>query len=159
MFTVILYLLAVVLLLMSILKNRKKTRLALKKAWKAFENILPQFLTVILMIGISLAYLSPEQMSILIGEESGLMGTLGAAIIGSITLIPGFVSFPLAAKLFENGGGVVQITVFISTLMAVGVITLPVETQYLGRKVSIIRNLLAFCYCFIVAMTMGGILS
>jgi hypothetical protein len=76
-----------------------------------------------------------------------------------VTLIPGFVSFPLAAALYENGAGLMQIAVFVSALMAVGVVTLPVEIKYFGRKVSIIRNVLAFIYCFIVALLMGGILS
>ena len=159
MFTIVIYLLAASLLLVSFAKDRKKTTMALKKSWKAFENILPQFLAVILIIGISLAILSPDEISKFVGEQSGLPGMLGAAIIGSVTLIPGFVAFPLGASLFDNGGAIMQVTVFLSTLMAVGVVTLPVEIQYFGRKISIIRNTLAFLYCFVVAILMGLILS
>ena len=35
----------------------------LKKAWKSFENILPQFLSVLVIIGIMLAVLSTEVIS------------------------------------------------------------------------------------------------
>ena len=45
MFTYILYALAIVGLVLSFFKDRQKTRMALKKAWKSFENILPQLLT------------------------------------------------------------------------------------------------------------------
>ena len=55
MFTYILYGLAIVLLTVSVVKDRKKTLMALKKAWKAFENILPQFLAILLLIGLMLA--------------------------------------------------------------------------------------------------------
>ena len=77
--------------------------MALKKAWKAFENILPQFLTIILVIGMMLAILTPEQISSLLGKESGFTGVLIASLIGSITLVPAFVAFPLAADLLRSG--------------------------------------------------------
>ena len=72
-----------------------KTFMTLKKAGKSFENILPQFLSILVIIGIMLAVLSPEVISGLIGEKSGWWGMLMASIVGSITLIPGFIAFPL----------------------------------------------------------------
>ena len=159
MFTTALYLSAIVLLLISFIKNKKKTQMALKKSWKALENILPQFLSILLIIGITLAILSPQAINSLIGHQSGWIGMWVAALIGSVTLIPGFVAFPLTAALYETGAGLMQIAVFISTLMAVGVVTLPIEMKYFGRKVSIIRNGLAFIYCFVVAILMGGFLT
>ena len=159
MFNTALYLSATVLLFASLIKDVDKTRMALKKSVKALENIMPQFLSIILIIGITLALLSPNDINVLIGSQSGWIGTVTASIIGSVTLIPGFVAFPLTAALYENGAGLKQIAVFISTLMAVGIVTLPVEIRFFGRKVSIIRNTLAFIYCFIVALLMEGLLS
>ena len=66
--------------------------------------------------------------------------------------------FPLTAALYETGAGLMQIAVFISSLMAVGIVTLPVEIKYFGRKVSIVRNGLTFIYCFVVAILMRGVL-
>lgn len=159
MFTISLYVVAATLLLLSAIFNKSRTLVALKKSWKSFENILPQFLAVILIIGLTLAALSPESISELIGKQSGWLGMLGAAIVGSVTLVPGFVAFPLAAKLMGSGGGMMQVTVFISTLMAVGVVTLPLEMQYFGRKIPLIRNVMAFFYCFVVSIVLGGVLS
>ena len=42
--------------------------------------------------------------------------------------------------------------------MMVGIITIPVEIEYFGKKVTIIRNLLAFIFSFIVAGVMEVIL-
>jgi uncharacterized membrane protein YraQ (UPF0718 family) len=151
----IFYGLAIVLLILSFIKDKKKTKMALKKAWKAFENILPEFLVVILLVGVLLAVLNPETISKIIGSKSGWFGVILAAIIGSITLIPGFVAFPTAAILLENGAGYMQIAAFVSTLMMVGIITIPVEIKYFGRKISIIRNILAFFFSFIVALIIG----
>lgn len=57
---------------------------------------MPQFLSIILIIGVMLAILDPQIISKLIGQQSGYIGMIIAAIIGSVTLIHGFVTFPLA---------------------------------------------------------------
>jgi uncharacterized membrane protein YraQ (UPF0718 family) len=151
------YIAAAVLFIVSYRKDRQKTRMALKKAWKAFENILPQFLGVLVLTGIIIAALDAETISKIIGKDSGWLGTLGAAIVGSITLIPGFVAFPTAAILLQNGAGYLQIAVFVSTLMMVGVVTFPVERMYFGTKVTLIRNGLAFLFSFIVAAVIAWV--
>jgi uncharacterized membrane protein YraQ (UPF0718 family) len=150
--TYIFYGLALVFLVISFFKDKKKTLLALKKAWKSFENILPQFLVVLLAVGVLLAILDTNVISQVIGADSGWYGTILAALIGAITLIPPFVAFPTAAMLLEAGAGLMQIGAFVSSLMMVGVVTMPVEMKYFGRKLTLFRNLLAFGFSFVVAL-------
>jgi len=152
------YIIAGVALGISWFKSKEKTLLALKKAWKSFENILPQFLSILLIIGVVLSILNPSQISQLIGGESGWLGVLFASIIGSITLIPGFIAFPLAAALLKNGAGYMQIAAFISTLMMVGIVTIPLEIKFFGKKAAYLRNGLAFLFSLFVAFIMGLIL-
>ncbi len=147
----ILYGTTILLLVISYYKDKKKTKMAMKKAWKSFENILPEFLGVIMLVGVLLAVLNPQVISKIIGNDSGWVGVIIAAIVGSITLIPGFVAFPTAAMLLQNGAGYMQIGVFLSTLMMVGIVTMPVEIKYFGKKLTILRNLFAFIFSFIVA--------
>lgn len=153
----ILYIITILLLIISYYKDKRKTIMALKKAWKAFENILPEFLTVIMFVGVLLAVLNPEVISKIIGNNSGWFGVVIAAIVGAITLIPGFVAFPTAAMLLQNGAGYMQIGAFISTLMMVGVITMPVEIKYFGKKLTVLRNVFAFIFSFIVAYIIGKV--
>jgi len=155
LFTYILYALAAIGLAISFFRDRQKTKAALMKAWKAFENILPQLLTIFLVIGFALAIFPPETIRRLIGSESGLWGVLAAAVIGSVTLIPGFVAFPLAAALLKSGAGYMQLAAFISTLMMVGVITIPIERKTFGMKATLTRNAAAFVFSFLVAVVMG----
>lgn len=156
--TLILYGAALIALGISFQKSKTNTRAALKKAWKSFENILPQLLAILLVIGMMLSILTTEQITMLLGGESGWRGVMIAAVVGSITLIPGFVAFPLAAALITAGAGYMQIAAFISTLMMVGVITLPMEFKYFGKKAAILRNGLAFVFSLCVALVMGVIL-
>jgi uncharacterized membrane protein YraQ (UPF0718 family) len=158
MFTYILYGLAGAGLAISYYQDRAKTKIALNKAWKAFENILPQLLSILLMIGLALAILTPEMISALIGTKSGVWGLLAAALIGSVTLIPGFVAFPLAAALLNNGAGYMQIAAFVSTLMMVGIITLPLEMKTMGKRAAISRNVAAFVFSLIAAIVIGAVL-
>ncbi|MCR5564155.1 MAG: hypothetical protein K6F46_12490 [Desulfovibrio sp.] len=92
-----LYGITAILLLWSWRCDKKKSVAALKKGWKAFENLLPQFLPIILLIGLGLAVLEPSIISRILGKESGLTGMALAAVLGSIILMPGFIAFPLAA--------------------------------------------------------------
>lgn len=158
MFTVFLYLLAIGCLALSFAKSKEKTKKSLKKAVKSFENILPQFLSIILIIGIMLSVVDTATITKLFGDNSGMVGVMLFAIIGAITLIPGFVAFPLAAALLHSGAGVMQIAAFVSSLMMVGIVTLPLEVKVFGKKVAIVRNVSAFIFSICVAIVMGVIL-
>lgn len=158
-FTLATWVIALACLTLSWHRDRARTRQGLLKAWKAFENILPEFLGILLLIGLSLALLPPAAISSLIGAGSGFWGMLLTSVIGSVTLIPGFIAFPLARSLYLLGAGTRQLAVFISTLMMVGVVTAPVETKYFGRKATLTRNILAYCFSFLVALVVGAIAS
>jgi len=159
MFTIILYCVAGCLLALSFFKDRQKTKAALRKAWKSFENILPPLLTVLFIIGILLSILDAQTISNLLGAESGVIGLTLAAVLGSITLIPGFVAFPLAASLLRAGAGYGQITMFVTTLMMVGVVTLPLEIKYFGRKLALRRNGLALISAVMISLLIGGLIA
>jgi uncharacterized membrane protein YraQ (UPF0718 family) len=87
----------------------------------------------------------------LLGSDSGFLGVIGASLIGAITLIPGFVAFPLAAALLNSGAGYMQITAFVASLMMVGIVTLPLEIKTFGKKAAIIRNVSAYAFALVAA--------
>ena len=155
---IVLYVGTAVLLGVSYKESKQKTKQALKKAWKTFENILPQFLSILLLLGFILAVLDEATISRLLGKESGIMGMAIAAVIGSVTLVPGFIAFPLAASLLAAGAGYGQIAMFLTTLMMVGVVTIPLEITYFGKRLAIGRNVLGFIYAVISSFILGAIL-
>jgi len=157
-FTYSLYGVAAILLCISFVKDKKKTALSLKRAWKMFINVLPQFVAILLLVGLLLAAVTPETIQRVIGTESGFLGMLITSLFGSVALVPVLIAFPVAAELLKNGAGITQITVFISTLTMVGFITLPMEVKYLGRKVAVLRNALAYLFAFVTALIIGVIL-
>ncbi len=159
MFSTITYIIAGLALLWSFASDRKKTRQALRKAWKSFSNMLPDFSGILALIGLLLTVLSPGTISAIMGSQSGLIGMMLAAALGAVTLIPGFVAFPLAASLLSRGAGIPQVAVFVSTLMMVGVVTMPLERKHFGVKATYLRNGLSFAYSFLVALIMGVVVK
>ena len=153
------YFIAIIFLIISFIKSRQKTKKALIKAWNSFKNILPLLLGVILLIGLMLSILDTKLISRIIGEKSGPLGVLLASVVGSITLIPGFIAFPTAALLLAGGAGYIQIAAFVQTLMMVGIVTLPMEIKYFNRKVAILRNVISLVLSIGVAYSIGFILN
>ena len=152
-----LYLISFLALGVSVWFDRQKTVKALQKGSKALLNILPDFLAVILLIGISLAFISPEFISQYLGNNASLISYLGTSILGSVTLIPGLISFPLAKSLLDQGASVQHIGLFISTLMMVGIVTIPLEVKYFNKKITFYRNGIAFIASFVIAYILGVI--
>ena len=61
--------------------------------------------------------------------------------------------------LLKGGAGYMQIAAFISTLMMVGVVTLPAEISAFNGKVALLRNGLAYVFSLLVALIVGIVMS
>ncbi|MGM7682816.1 hypothetical protein ACSVDA_11750 [Cytobacillus sp. Hm23] len=150
----ILYVIAIILTSISYKKNKNKTKAALLKSWKMFRNIIPDVLSIMLFVGLSLTILTPSLISSIIGEKSGLLGIVYSTIIGSVSLIPSFVVFPLGSTLVQNGAGYPQVAALMSALMSVGIVTLPMEQRIFGRSFALYRNaasvLMSVMFSFII---------
>lgn len=159
MTTYILYTLAAVMCFISYSKNKEKTKDALIKACKSIENIMPQFLSIIVIVGLMLAFIDTNTISKLIGNESGFLGVLLSAITGSIVMVPTFVAFSTANTLLNSGAGYAQVAALVSTLTFVGIMTFTLESKYIGKRAAFYRNFIAFLFSFIVAYFIGVILG
>ena len=154
----LLYSLAIILISISFVKDRNKTKDALLKSWKMFRYLIPSMLSIMLFVGLSLSILTPSFISSIIGEKSGFIGIVYSAIIGSVALIPSFVVFPLGNALVQNGAGLPQVAALMSTLMSVGITTLPMEQKIFGRSFAYSRNasalLMSLIFSYIIWVVM-----
>jgi uncharacterized membrane protein YraQ (UPF0718 family) len=138
--------------------DKNKTVLGLKKGWRTLFNILHPFLNILILISIVLFFIPDSLIVNYLGTNSGWLGFGIAAIIGSITLIPGFISYPLAATLLKQGATYAVVAVFMTTLMMVGAVTLPLEIKYFGKKAAIFRNLFNFIAAIIIGILIGWLM-
>jgi uncharacterized membrane protein YraQ (UPF0718 family) len=137
------------------LLDRKKTMMGLKKGWKMFQNIAVPFVNILILVSLAFYAVPPSLIVRYLGPESGWAGQMIAAIVGSITLIPGFISYPIAAVLIAAGASYAIVATFMTTLMMVGVVTLPLEIRYFGAKVAILRNALNFIAAIVIGTCVG----
>jgi len=155
----ILYFAAAIYLVISLKKDKSKTKAALQQAWKMFRNVLPDLLAIMLFVGLTLSLLSPAFISTMIGDNSGLSGILYATILGSIALVPSFIVFPLGHTLVQNGAALPQVAVLMSTLMSVGLTTLSMEQKTFGRSFAYARNASALMMSLLFALIVWVVLT
>ncbi|SPF36711.1 conserved membrane hypothetical protein [Candidatus Desulfosporosinus infrequens] len=153
-----LYSLAGILLLVSFIKDKSKTKKSIIIAWKSFEKLLPTVLAMMLFIGITLSVLNQSVITTLIGSKSGVLGAIIALIMGSIVTIPSFVAFPLGGALLKAGAGYMQVAALVSTIMAVGFVTLPAEIKYFNKDIAIKRIVLSFMICVVFTAVIGMVM-
>ncbi|MCO5381924.1 MAG: permease [Methanosarcina barkeri] len=147
-----------IILLLSFILDKEKTVLGLKKGGKMLFNIFHPFLNILILISIVFFFIPDSLIVHYLGVNSGWYGFGIAASIGSITLIPGFISYPLAATLLKQGATYAVVAVFMTTMMMVGVVTLPLETKYFGKKAAIARNVLNLIAAIIIGILMGWLM-
>ena len=123
-----------------------------------FRTVVIPFLNILILISLLLYIIPPSIISNYLGESSGVLGFLTAAVVGSIALIPGFISYPIAASLIQQGASYTVVATFMTTLMMVGIVTLPLEIKYFGKTVAVSRNALNFVAAIIIGLVVGMIL-
>jgi len=138
--------------------DRYKTWEGIRRGAGMLLALLPQFLLLVVLVSVFLGFVPRDTLAQLLGLESGAVGILIAAGIGSVTLIPGPIAFPMAGMLLQRGVPYTVLAVFITTLMMVGVVTFPVEKQYLGYRIAILRNLLSLAGALVIGLLVGAVL-
>lgn len=156
-----LYIACGVLYLISLIASPKKTWKAAKSGIKMLLKILPQFLVIILVMTFVLYMFPPEKIVELLSKSGNWINVFVASIVGSIVVIPGFIVFPLAGILKNIGVGFAVLASFTTTLMLVGILTYPLEKQYYGAKLAVVRNvasyIIAIAISIVVGLLMGGL--
>jgi uncharacterized membrane protein YraQ (UPF0718 family) len=153
--TVILWAATAVALAASLAADRGKTWTALKQASARFVRILPAFLTMLVLFAVAITLVPQETIQRLLGRESGPLGVAVAALVGSVTLMPGFIAFPLSGALLKQGVPYMVLAAFTTTLMMVGILTYPLERRYFGRGVTLARNGISLLIALVIAIVVG----
>jgi len=141
--------------LVSLIADRRKTLKAVKIAVRRFVRISPAFLTMIILVSLVLFLVPDKVISVYLGGNNKFVGVVLAALLGSVTLMPGFIAFPLSGILLQQGVAYMVLAAFTTTLMMVGVLTAPIEKEYFGIRVTIIRNAVGLFIALTVTVVIG----
>lgn len=157
-FTLAMWIGTALFLIVSFVKNKKKTKQALKMAFGMGKGMLGSILSIIFLIGLILTVLPPERIADFVANQSLAVATVSSAAFGTITLVPAFIAFPLVGTLVNAGVSIVPAVAFLTTLTMVGIVTFPLEKREFGLKFTVVRNGLSFIFAIVIALIMGVIM-
>lgn len=146
---------------LAVLAGRDRARAAqvMRVAVRSFAGILPSMLAIVGLIGLLVGVVPSQVISHYLGQGAGWLATVTATLIGAVMYIPSLVAFPLAASLLRAGASIATIAAFLTALVMVGTVTLPLEIKHLGRRLAIGRNLLSLLFALVIALVMGVVLQ
>ena len=157
-FTIILWVVTLTWFFISLKKDKDKTLKSIKGSSGMMKNLGGQIIAILFLIGLILTFLPPETIEKYMGQSNPVISSVVSALVGSITLIPAFVAFPLVGSLIDAGANIVPMVAFLTTLTMVGVVTFPLEQKEFGTKFTLARNGLSFVFAVLIALAMGVIL-
>ena len=146
---------SIVSIAISFIANWRKTLDGFKRGLFMFLKLLPTLINVLILVSVFLFLIPNEKLVDWMGESSGVKGYVIAGVTGSLSLIPGFIAFPLSSVLIKSGVSYPVLAMFITTLLMVGIFTLPIEKQFFGWRVSLLRNGLSLVGAVICALLIG----
>ena len=154
-FTLVLWIVTGTWLIGSLIKDKKKILNSIKMSSGLMKNMIWEIVAILFLIGLILSFIPPDTIKHYLGGSNTLISTIVSALVGSITLIPAFVAFPLVGSLVNAGASVIPVVAFLTTLTMVGFVTFPLEKREFGLRFSLIRNSLSFGFAIIIALLMG----
>ena len=157
-FTMVFWVISIILIVGSLLKDKVKTFSAMKKSKSMMKNMMGEIIAILFLIGLILTFVPPESIGKILGSSNVLLSTFSAAVVGSITLIPAFVAFPLVGSFVNVGASIIPAVAFLTTLTMVGIVTFPLEKQEFGLKFTLTRNIMSFIFAIFIALGMGVII-
>jgi uncharacterized membrane protein YraQ (UPF0718 family) len=143
---------AFILLILSAVKDIKKTKQALKASGKIALTVFPVLFLIFILMGVVSAFVSKETIASWLGSGSGVLGILIGEIVGSFALVQPAAVFPFAGVLHDRGASYGAVLGFVMTAILIGVSTLPLEIKLFGKNFTIMRNVLTFILVFLIGM-------
>lgn len=130
--------------------GRGKVYQALKKTANLFKPAIPLICGVILLVSLMQQVFQSHYREWFTGNY--IIDPLAGAFAGSISFGIPITSYVAGGELLHGGVSLIAVTAFIMTWTTVGLIMMPLETSFLGKRFSIVRNSLNFLFAIIVAI-------
>jgi len=157
-FTIGLWIITIAWFAISIIKDKNKTINSIKMSSGLMKSMIGEIIGILFLIGLILTFIPPDTIRHYLGGANVFFSTVISAFVGSITLIPAFVAFPLVGSLINAGASIIPVVAFLTTLTMVGIVTFPLERREFGLKFALTRNILSFGSAIVIALIMGVIL-
>jgi len=111
----------------------------------------PIFLSVLLLISLFIT-LVPKSFYSKLFTKNPLFDSIIGAVAGSVSTGNPITSYIIGGELQKAGIGLIAVVSFILSWVTVGIIQLPAECYFLGKRFGIARNILSFLFAIMVSI-------
>lgn len=119
-------------------------------AFRSLRSIAPMILAVIGLVGLFEALVTPQMLKTFF-NGSLFHDTVVGTVAGAISVGQPFVSYIIGGELLDAGVSFYAVTAFILSFVTLGVVQIPLEWGLFGARFTLVRNLLALLFAFIIA--------
>jgi len=128
-----------------------KLKKSIKKNIRGFSKIIPLLFGVILLINLLKVVFSNNFYSKIITNNI-IIDSFLVNILGSIMAGNAIISYEIGKDMLISGLGIFLVTIFMLAWVTVGIAQLPAESILLGKKFSLVRNILNFIFNIIISI-------
>lgn len=143
---------ALALLILSAVKDIKKTKQALKASGKVTLTVFPVLCLIFILMGVVSSFVSTEMIASGLGKGNGVLGIFIGELVGSFALIQPSAVFPFAGVLHDKGASYGAILGFVMAAILIGVSALPLEIKLFGKSFALVRNILTYVFIFLIGI-------
>ena len=122
---------------------------AVQKAALAMGKFFPTITGILILISLFNTLVPVSSYKLLF--RGTIFDPVVSALLGSVIAGNPVTSYLISGDLLRQGISLLAVTAFLTAWVTVGVVQLPAEIQFLGKKFALIRNLSAFILSLAVA--------
>ena len=126
-----------------------KLKEAFGKAAKTMGTAIPMILGILILISLFNTLVPVSSYRLLF--RGTVFDPVIGALLGSVVAGNPVTSYLISGDLLKQGISLMTVTAFLTAWVTVGVIQLPAEIQFLGKKFALARNASAFVLSLVVA--------
>jgi uncharacterized membrane protein YraQ (UPF0718 family) len=132
-------------------KNKPDFIIKLKQATLSIYYVSPMILSVLGLSAILLTFISPEQIKTIF-TGNPFTDTILGTFTGAVMMGNAMISYILGGQLLQMGVSLYAVTAFLLAWVTLGIVQIPMELSFFGKKFVIIRNTMAFFTTLIISI-------
>jgi hypothetical protein len=131
--------------------SNNRLKLSLKKTANMFVQVLPIIVGMLLLTSLAITAF-PKDISVGFFDGNPISDAIRGAALGSVAAGHPLASYVLGGELLSGGVSLFAVTALIISWVTVGIVQLPAEAMFLGKRFAVWRNLLNFFLAVFMAL-------
>jgi len=131
--------------------KRPKFSRILKQAALSIYYMLPMILGVLGLSAILITFIKPEQVK-QVFTGMPLTDTIYGLLLGAIMMGNAVLSYILGGELLKMGISLYAVTAFLLAWITLGIVQIPMEIEFFGKRFVIVRNMMAIVFTLITSL-------